>query len=79
MLESNCCIFNLKVILLVYWLTLVCRKNPTTGEPLYKSPVFMSPWISFFYIMNLALNTGIHLLQNSEKFEFNVNVENPGV
>ena len=39
----------------------------------------MSPWISFFYIMNLALNTGINLLQNGAKIRFNVNVENPGV
>ena len=51
-----------QTIFLIYWLTLLCRKNPTTGEPLYRSPVFMSPWISFFYVLNMVINIGTKII-----------------
>ena len=47
-----------QVILLVYWFSLLCRKNQVTGESLSRSPIFMSPWISVFYVMNMASNSG---------------------
>ncbi len=49
-------IYLFQTIFLVYWLTLLCRKNRSTGEPLYRSPVFMSPWIGVFYVLNMLCN-----------------------
>ncbi len=57
----------LQALWLIYGLTLLCRRNPTTGDCLFDSPSYMPPAIYLVMILNFGLNIGWLLLWDRER------------